>query len=275
MTSNLQQPPPPSKAAPVAIRLDMDVAVEPTHEPTAEPTAESPRKRHYDQDEDLKGLKDLEPSCKRSRISPKPAPDEDPEALQLPPTLQSEKSKVYRAVSFESKDQEMPDKEPDSGKAPCDPDDQKAKLEFEDDGQIQDAEFAFLYCDETVGESQTQPEPVVKTEGGGLFCLAEIMNKTEPVVKTEGGCSRLIDSAKKFVNEEKTPLKSSNLFNTSALLRSASQSLAGMLATPPTTNKPPVDKKTPSSKGKGMCHRMSQADVFGEDSSSDSDDEDK
>ena len=280
MTSNLQPPNGPSKAAPVAIRLDMDVAVEPTDEPTSEPTAESPRKRHYDQDEDLQGLKDLEPSCKRGRISPKPAPKDDPEPLQLPPTLQSEKRKVCRAVSFESKDQEMPDKEPESGKAPCDPDDQNAKLEFEEDCAINDEEFAFLHCDETQGEPLTQPEPVVNTEpvktnGGGLYCLAEIMDNPEPVVKTEGGCSRLIDSAKKFANEEKTPLKSSNLFNTSALLRSASQSLAGILSTPPTTNKAPVDKKTPSSKGKGMCYRMSQADVFGEDSSSDSDDEDK
>jgi hypothetical protein len=223
-----------------------------------EPTAESPRKRHYQDKEDLE---DLAPSGKRIRISPVASPV-PPELLQLAPPLESDKAKVYRSVSFEPKDQEMPDQEPQSDKAPCECNGKDAKLEFDDDGQIQDAEFAFLHCDETVGESQTEPE-------------AEPLTQPEPVVKTEGGCSRLIDSAKKFVNEEKTPLKSSNLFNTSALLRSASQSLAGMLATPPTTNKPPVDKKTPSSKGKGMCHRMSQADVFGEDSSSDSDDEDK
>ena len=226
----------------------MDDALELTQEPTAEPG----RKRHYDKDEDLE---DLAPSDKRIRISPTASPV-PPELLELAPPLESYKAKVCRAVSFESKDQEMPDKEPESGKDPCESNGKYATLEFEDDGAIQDAEFAFLHCDENLAEHLTQPEPVVKTEGG---------------------CSRLIDSAKKFANDEKTPLKSSSSFNsgTTALLRSASQSLAGMLATPPTTNKDPVDKKTPSSKGKGMCYRMSQADVFGEDSSSDSDDENK
>jgi hypothetical protein len=167
--------------------------------------------------------------------------------LELPATQQT-KVPACRAVSFD-KDQEMPDKELEPEKdsmhieSLCNG--KKAKFEH-DESELQDADFAASwYCDEA--------EPVVKTEAGGSH--------------------RLIDSAKKFANEEKaekTPLKSSSSFNTAALLRSASHSLADKFATPPTTNKrPPLDMRTPS-----KCS-MSQPDVFGEDSSSDSEEDDK
>ena len=271
-----EQPGPPTKAAPEARRLDMDDALELTQEPTTEPG----RKRHFDKDEDL------ESSCKRGRISPTPSPKEAPPTIELPP-LKKEKAQACRAVSFESKDQEMPDKELESGKAPLEPKDQEmpdkelesgkaplepndkhVKLEFEDGYDIQDTDFAFLHCDEKVSE------PVVTTYN--VLDPRFYADLVERDAKGEKSGSRLIDSAKKFANDEKTPLKGSSLFNsgTTGLRRSASRSLADILNTPDTTKRPPVDKRTPSSKGRcSMSQVDSQVDVFGEDTSSDDEDE--
>lgn len=252
-----EQPRPPSKAAPVAVRLDMDEAFEETQ-------AEHPRKRHYDQDADL------EPSCKRGRISPTASPEQEPPPMELPP-VQKEKAPVCRSVSFESQDQEMPDQQPACAKAPCETCAKNVKLEFEGGCDLNDSDFAFLMCDETLGE----PFVVVKPEPSPSPSRSpEPLTQPEPVVKSSAkSAPRLIDSAKKFANEDKTPLKGSNLFNTAELVRSASHCLADILNTPPTTKRAHVDKKTPSS-SKGRCS-MSQADVFGEDTSSDSDKEDK
>lgn len=235
----------------------MDDALELTQEPTTEPG----RKRHFDKDEDL------ESSCKRGRISPTPSPKEAPPTIELPP-LKKEKAQACRAVSFESKDQEMPDKELESGKAPLEPNDKHVKLEFEDGYDIQDTDFAFLHCDEKVSE------PVVTTYN--VLDPRFYADLVERDAKGEKSGSRLIDSAKKFANDEKTPLKGSSLFNsgTTGLLRSASRSLADILNTPDTTKRPPVDKRTPSSKGRcSMSQVDSQVDVFGEDTSSDDEDE--
>lgn len=213
-----EQPPPPTKGSVVRV-LDMDDGLD-------EPRVGDKRQ--------------LSPGNVSRAISPTAAPEQQPPVLELPATQQT-KVPACRAVSF-GKDQEMPDKELESEKDPCERDGKKAKFEH-DESELQDADFACLYC-----------------------------NEAEPVVKTEaGGSTRLIDSAKKFANEEKaekTPLKSSASFNTAALLRSASHSLADKFGTPVTINKrPPLDKKTPS-----KCS-MSQPDVFGDSSSSDSDDE--
>ena len=228
---------------------------------TQEPTTESGRKRHFDKDEDL------ESSCKRGRISPTPSPKEAPPTIELPP-LKKEKAQACRAVSFESKDQEMPDKELESGKAPLEPNDKHVKLEFEDGYDIQDTDFAFLHCDEKVSE------PVVTTYN--VLDPRFYADLVERDAKGEKSGSRLIDSAKKFANDEKTPLKGSSLFNsgTTGLRRSASRSLADILNTPDTTKRPPVDKRTPPPKGRcSMSQVDSQVDVFGEDTSSDDEDE--
>lgn len=212
-----------------------------------------------------------EPGSKRPRsISPQDSP-KSPPTIHLPQT-QKHNSHAYREVTFddqkapqlESQEDPMSEKdpmcEPDDKKAKpesekdpmSEPNDKKARLDFDGDSVIQDADFALLYCDEN----------------------AEICG--EPEVKTEAGDSRLFDSAKKFANEDKTPLKSSNSFNVATLIRSASHSLAGILNTPATSKRAPGGKKRASSP-KGMCSRMSQSqdNVFGEDSSSDSDEEDK
>jgi hypothetical protein len=187
--------------------------------------------------------------------------------MELPP-VQKEKAPVCRSVSFESQDQEMSDQQPACAKAPCETCAKNFKLEFEGGCDLNDSDFAFLMCDETLGE----PFVVVKTEP---LTQPEPITQPEPVASKSSAksASRLIDSAKKFANEDKTPLKGSNLFNTAELVRSASHCLADILNTPPTTKRAHVDKKTPSS-SKGRCS-MSQADVFGEDTSSDSDKEDK
>jgi len=215
-------PPPPSKAS-VVRALKMDEGIE------------EPR---------VGGNRQLSPGTNSRPISPTAAPEQEPPVMELSPPKQT-KVPDSRAVSF-GKDQEMPDKDP------CEHADKKAKFEHEE-GELQDADFDCLYCNEA--------EPVVETEAGSDFATVKF------------GSHRLLDSAKKFSNPEKaekTPLRSSTGFNTAALLRSASHSLADKFTTPPTTNKrPPLDMRTPS-----KCS-MSQPDVFGEDSSSDSEEDDK
>ena len=233
-----EQPGPPTKPAPEARRLDMDDGLE--------APAEADRKRS------------------RSESPPRPRSMSPQEPPSSPPPValtqaQQPKSKAVRAVNFESKDERMPDQKS------CAPSGKKPKLEFDDgDCIIQDSDFAFLMCDETMGEPCVKTEVTVKTEPS---------LETEPYpdtnvnvnVKKEVGGSRLFDSARKFANEEKTPLKSSTSFNASALLRSASQCLATQFATPPTTKRDKPGKKTPSSSKAPCC--LSQPDVFGETSS--------
>lgn len=193
----------------------------------------------------------------RSESPPRPRSMSPQEPPSSPPLVvltqpQQPKSKVVRTVNFESHDERMPDQ-----KSPCASDDKQPKLEFDADCAIQDSEFAFLMCDETLGEPSYKTEVTVKTEPG--------LEPTDSV-KKDVGCSRLFDSAKKFAKDEKTPLRGSSLFNTTELVRSASQTLASQFTSPPTTKRTQAGKKTPSS----SC-RMSQSDVFGQDTSSESD----
>ena len=209
----------------------------------------------------------------RSESPPRPRSMSPQEPPSSPPLVvltqpQQPKSKVVRTVNFESHDERMPDQ-----KSPCASDDKQPKLEFDADCAIQDSEFAFLMCDETLGEPSYKTEVTVKTEPGfEPSYKTEVTVKTEPgleptdSVKKDVGCSRLFDSAKKFAKDEKTPLRGSSLFNTTELVRSASQTLASQFTSPPTTKRTQAGKKTPSS----SC-RMSQSDVFGQDTSSESD----
>ena len=235
-----EQPGPPVKAAPEARRLDMDEGLE--------SAAEAGRKRSRSES----------PPRPRSVSPQEPPPSPPPVTLTQ---ARQPKSKAVRTVSFGSKDHDMPDQQD-----LCASDSKRPKLEFDDDCIIKDSDFAFLMCDETLGEPAVKTEVTVKTEPGlepepGLDASVN--------VKTEVGGSRLFDSAKKFVNEEKTPLRGSSFFNTAALIRNASHVLADHFSTPPTAKRALPDKNTPSASKAPCC--LSQPEFVDTSSDSNSD----
>jgi hypothetical protein len=183
--------------------------------------------------------------------TPERESQEDPMSEKDPMSETNDKK-----AKLESQEDPMSEKDPMS-----EPNDKKAKLDFDGDCVIEDADFALFYCDEN---REIFGEPVTMKKDGGLICLTDILDTPTEVVdeNSEKRSSLLIDCAKKFTNEDKTPLKSSTVFNAATLICSVSHCLAGILNTPPTTKRAPGGSQ-------------SQDKVFGEDTSSDSDDEDK